>query len=179
MEADWEFEIGPQAPVMDAGWHGLVDLRNYPERIHKIGEIEQAPGLSLALLKLNSPVSPVWTAKCDVWVPETIDPVELDAPLEEATFAQACYIDLLPRESTGWSDPSRLEAFCRRLCAALRIIPTRNCRADLVVRRAEPHAGRETLGITAYLTACGLSEDRASAHLAAALAALADTCCEL
>jgi len=37
MEADWEFEVGPDtaglaAPVIDACWPGFVDLRHNPER---------------------------------------------------------------------------------------------------------------------------------------------------
>ncbi|HWE85227.1 MAG TPA: hypothetical protein VG267_09805 [Terracidiphilus sp.] len=182
MEADWEFEIGPDAPVIDAAWPGLVDLRDHPDRIREIGET-LAAGLAPALLRLNSPASPVWTAKCDMWEPGAVDPDEMDATAGEAAFARACYIDLLPREGSGWSgpslSPSLLEAFCRRLCAALKAIPARNCRVDLVARRAILHAGREALGITAYLTACGSAEDRAAAALAAALAALADSCSRL
>ena len=30
MEADWEFEVGGDAPVIDACWPGFVDLRRIP-----------------------------------------------------------------------------------------------------------------------------------------------------
>jgi hypothetical protein len=30
MEADWEFEVGGDAPVIDALWPGFVDLRLSP-----------------------------------------------------------------------------------------------------------------------------------------------------
>ncbi|HTX75700.1 MAG TPA: hypothetical protein VMD29_05785 [Terracidiphilus sp.] len=179
MEADWEFEIDPQAPIIDAAWQGLVDLRQHPARIHEIDETALTPGLAGALLRLNRPASPVWTAKCDAWVPEAMDPVELDTPAGEAAYAQACYLDLLPSEGIDWSGPATVEVFCRRLTAALQTIPARNCRTDLVVRRAILHGGQETLGITAYLTACGATEEGAVAALAAALAALADSCCGL
>lgn len=183
MEADWQFEIGPGAPIIDAAWLGLVDLRKHPDRIREIDETALAFGLARSLLRLNSPASPVWTAKCDVWVPEAIDPFELDAPPDDAAFARACYIDLLPRQCAGWSAsslrPSLLEEFCRRLCEALKAVPARNCRADLVVRRAVLHAAEETLGVTAYLTACGSAEDRAATALASAMSVLADSCCDL
>ena len=32
MEADWEFEVGGDAPVIEARWPGFVDLRRNPER---------------------------------------------------------------------------------------------------------------------------------------------------
>jgi hypothetical protein len=183
MEAEWEFEIGHGAPVIDAAWSGLVDLRDHPDRVREIGETALALGLARSLLRLNSPASPVWTAKCDVWVPEAIDPLELDALPDEAAFVRACYIDLLPKQCAGWSGPllrpSLLEAFCRRLCAALKAVPARSCRADLVVRRAVLHAAEETLGVTAYLTACGSGEDRAATALASAMSVLADSCCDL
>ena len=28
MEADWEFEVGGEAPVIEASWEGFIDLRN-------------------------------------------------------------------------------------------------------------------------------------------------------
>ncbi len=32
MEADWEFEVGGDAPVIEAHWPGFVDLRQNPEQ---------------------------------------------------------------------------------------------------------------------------------------------------
>jgi hypothetical protein len=175
MQADWEFEIGAGAPVIEACWPGLVDLRQSPERIHEIGETLRVSALAPALLRMNSATSPVWTAKCDVWAPETIDPVELDAPAGDTACALACYIDLLPSHPDEWSSPSGVEAFCRRVCRLLSAVAARCCRADLVVRRAVLFEERQTLGITAYLTACGESEDRATEALSTAVSALADS----
>ena len=54
MEADWEVEIGGDAPVIDAQWPGLVDLRANPERVCEIAEASAFPPLADLLLALNS-----------------------------------------------------------------------------------------------------------------------------
>lgn len=177
MQADWEFEVGPGAPIIDAAWAGLVDLRRNPGGIREIGETALVPSLAPALLRLNSASSPVWTAKCDAWTPEAIDPGELDAPDPQTACALACYIDLLPSDATDWCTPAGMEAFCRHLCGLLRAIPVRCCRADLVVRRAVLSAETEALGITAYLSACGASSSQAASALSAAIDALLDSLC--
>jgi hypothetical protein len=38
MEADWEFEVGGDAPVIEAPWPGFVDLRLHPERAWQLSE---------------------------------------------------------------------------------------------------------------------------------------------
>lgn len=175
MEADWEFEIVPDAPVIDAAWDGLVDLGAAPGRVREIAETVLVPGLADVLVRLNAAASPVRTSKCDVWTPQPVDPDELDAAPAEAPCALACYIDLLSRNPFDWAGPALAEAFGRALCAALRAIPLRCCRADLVVRRALVLPGQETLGITAYLVACATDRSGAESMLAQALAAFADS----
>lgn len=176
MEADWEMELGAGAPVMDARWSGLVDLRAEPGRVHEIAETRALPGLAEVLVRLNAEASPVWTAKCDVWrVEEPVDAYELDAEPDEAAAAAACYVDLLPRAAGQWDEPQEAAAACRMLAERLRAAALRACRADLVVRLAQIAPDVQTLGITAYLTACGADADRALARLAKAAAAFADT----
>jgi hypothetical protein len=179
MRADWEFEIGPDAPVIDAAWPGLVDLRRDPDHICEIGEFALVPALAPALLRLNGASSPVWTSKCDVWTPESFDPDELDAPAGQTACAIACYIDLLPVVPDAWSTVAQVEAFCRSLCARLGSVPARCCRADLVVRRAVLAAEAESLGITAYLAGCGATSGQAASAISAALSALADSLCPM
>jgi hypothetical protein len=53
MEADWEFEVGPDAaglaaPVIDALWPGFVDLRRAPELAWHLPEAAQLPALAEA-----------------------------------------------------------------------------------------------------------------------------------
>jgi hypothetical protein len=152
MEADWEIEIGGDAPVIDADWLGFVDLRVLPARVNAIAETRQQPGLAQALVRLNADDSPVWTCKTDVFVPERVDPDELDAPHDEAAHAVACYIDLLMR-GTAWK-LILAEGACRLWRSRLRKISLQCCRVDLVIRRAHMEGG-DDLGVTAYLTACG------------------------
>ena len=146
MESDWEVEIGGQAPILDACWEGLVDLRRSPQDAALLPEARELPALADALVKLNSPSSPVWTAKCDVWRPPDFDRDELDARPGEAKFAMACYIDLLPRQNQRWPSPEKAVADCRAIGARLRSEPLRCCRADLIVRRAHLMRSGRTWG---------------------------------
>ena len=81
MEADWEFEIGDGAPIIEAAWAGFVDLRRTPERVNELPEVAACPFLAESLVQLNASGSPVWTSKCDFW-PEVeqddFDPDELN-----------------------------------------------------------------------------------------------------
>jgi hypothetical protein len=182
MEADWEFEAGGDAPVIDACWSGLVDLRRAPEQAWNLPETAQFPALAEALARLNVAASPVWTSKCDLWPhleAGEFDPDELDAPPGCSAHAMGCYIDLLPGSGQQWLPPDRAAAWCKRVCVLLRAVPLRCCRADFVIRRAittlnptDPE--RVDLGITAYLTSCGASPAEAARTLEAALAAFAD-----
>lgn len=179
MEADWEVEIGGQAPVIEAQWTGFIDLRLAPQRAWQLPEAARLPVLADTLLRLNSSSSPVWTSKCDVWHPDTFDPDELDAPPGEGNCAIACYIDLLPRAGPNsdqpWADPEHAVAACKSLCTSLRDVALRRCRADLIVRQASIAPGLLDLGITAYFTACGSTPAAAAAALASALAAFVDS----
>jgi hypothetical protein len=180
MEADWEVELGGDAPIIDAFWPGFIDLQKLPNRVSEIAEIRQLPALGKLLLRLNdAQTSPVWTAKCDVWIVEAFDPDELDAPTGSAEHALACYIDLLPRSDQKWNSLESAVADCKARCARLRSVALHCCRADLIVRRAllapdtnTPDANN--LGITVYLTGCGDTPEIAVSSLSAAVCALAD-----
>jgi hypothetical protein len=175
MEADWEIEIAPDAPVIDAAWEGYVDLRQAPVHIVEIREADQLRTLADTLIRLNSPSSPVWTVKCDVWPVDGFDPDELDADPKQAAQALGCYIDLIP---VCAEIPSPLDAivdWCRQLCLRLRSRPLRQSRVDTIVRRALITSDTVRLGITAYVTACGSSAQEAEEVLSSALDVLADS----
>jgi hypothetical protein len=174
MEADWEVEIGNEAPVIEACWQGFVDLRAAPERAIELPETKDFPALADILVRLNAPSSPVWTSKCDLWKPDSFDPDELDATAGAGNYALACYIDLLPHGDRQWPGPAQAVDFCQKLCAILRDVPLRCCRADLVVRRAYLAPDRPELGITAYIIACGPAPADARTALASALLAIAN-----
>ena len=164
MEADWEFEIGGDAPVIEAYWSGFVDLRSEPERASELSECGELPGLADALIKLNAAGSPVWTSKVDVFAPDCIDPDEMGALPAEAGHAIACYIDLLPRGEEVWRLPAGAERSCKQICARLRAVQLGGCRVDIVVRRAIV-GDVDGLAATAYLTACGAEPDEAKTRL--------------
>lgn len=172
MEADWEFEIGGEAEVIDAAWAGFVDLRRAPERAGELEEVVAFPPLGQALVRLNSPASPVWTAKCDFW-PEleagAWDADEMDADPLQAAHGAGCYIDLLPRSHSQWSAPILAERACRALCQQLNAAPLPGCRVDLIVRRAWITPEQQATGVTAYLTACAGTKAAASRQLEACL----------
>ncbi|MGB7987347.1 MAG: hypothetical protein WCF54_19450, partial [Terracidiphilus sp.] len=120
------------------------------------------------------------TAKCDFWPnleADEFDPDELDAPPGCAIHAMGCYIDILPASDGPWTIPEMIEKTCKRWCGLLRAVPLRCCRVDFLVRRAVLSAERLDLGVTVYLTACGVSSAEAAGRLAADLAALTDALC--
>ncbi len=166
MEADWEFEIGGDAPIIEAQWNGFVDLRIEPYRVAELAETRELPGLANALVRLNAMNSPVWTCKTDIFVPDKIDHDEMDATDKDASHFIACYIDLLPRSDERWDSLSKAEQACTELCVRLRDIKLRRCRVDLVVRRAHIGSDAIDLGVTSYLTACGSTESDARSRLA-------------
>jgi hypothetical protein len=181
MEADWEFEVGGEAPAIEAAWPGFVDLRRNPERAWELPEAAELPVLAETLAMLNADGSPVWTSKCDLWPVVDLaefDADELDASPGCAAHVLGCYIDLLPRggqprNGWQWETPEMAAAACKEICGLLHAVPLRCCRVDLVIRRALLAPDAMTLGITAYLTACGPSPAEAKQTLEAALAAFA------
>jgi hypothetical protein len=180
MEADWEVEVGGDAPVIEAQWPGFVDLRRGPERAWYLPEAAQLPALAEALARLNAAASPVWTSKCDFWPhleSDEFEPDELDAPPGCAAHAMGCYIDLLPKSSRQWLFPAMAASACKHVCSRQRAVPLRCCRLDLVIRQAFATPELMGLGITAYLTACGESQAEAATVLQTALAAFADALC--
>jgi len=170
MEADWEFDIGGDAPVIEANWSGFVDLRAHPKRVSELSECRELPALADALVALNATDSPVWTSKTDVFVPERIDPDEIAASTNEATHAAACYIDLLPRGERAWANLETAERVCKQICAELRVIDLSRCRVDVIVRTAVL-AERDDLGATVYVMACGPTEADARSRLGECLEA--------
>ena len=175
MEADWEFEIGGDAPVIDAYWPGFVDLRNDVARAADLIECGQLPALADALVRLNEARSPVWTSKVDLFTPDCIDPYELGSTGDSAGAALACYIDLLPRSDQQWGAPGEVSSDCEWICDRLHALRLSGCRIDLVIRRAFSGSHTQDLGVTAYLTACSKGVGGARARLSECLKAFVDT----
>lgn len=178
MEVDWEVEVGGGAPVIDALWPGFIDLRRSPERLAEIVEAAASPALSGLLRALNGPASPLWTAKCDLWLPENAD-LKIDqlaglgtAAVRAEPLALACYVDILPCDGKVFSQWEQAEALCRSWIALLAAVSLPGAAAELIVRQAL--AGQaEGYGVTAYLSAKAESWPAALALFATALDAFA------
>jgi len=175
MEADWEVEIGPEAPVVDALWGGFVDLKRAPERIGEIEEALRLPALADALLRLNRSKT-IWTAKCDLWTLTECDPDEMDATSDETTHAVACYVDLLPEDGWVFSTLESAEQWARIATAGLRSVRCRCCRVDLVIRTALV-GDVQGFGITAYVAGCGEGSDQSMNSFSAALKTFVEVAC--
>ena len=174
MEADWEVEVGGGAPVIDALWAGFVDLRQQPERIEEIAEAARFPALGGLLERLNSPGSPVWTAKCDLWEPvEPGEAANLTVAEDDLPAALAIYVDLLPSAGAVFLHWQDAEAFCRRWVSQLAHIKMSACTVELVVRQAQAGVS-QGFGVTAYLSAEGHDRFGAAETLSRALGAFAD-----
>src|SRR5882672_9013637 len=104
MEADFAVELGADDETLEFPWSSpdgklrYHDLKRQPELLLNIEEAHGVPELGEFLAALNSPSSPLETAKCDVWFTEQINP-------EEQIFGASCkfgsYVDFL------FSDPGK------------------------------------------------------------------------
>lgn len=156
MEADWAAEVGPDLPVIEADWPGLVDLRSDPEAVERIPEAADYAALRNALLQLNAPESPVRTTKCDVWTltAQEIDPLEFGCAPGSELVGLACYIDLVAIEPALFASFERHEAWARRAVKEMREAAAAAGRVDLVIRAARA-AGGEGFAMTLYAAGCG------------------------
>lgn len=180
MEADWEFEIGGEAPVIEAWWPGFVDLRASPASVVSIPEAVELPVLGNLLIRLNASHSPVWTTKCGLWTSDEADQFdadEFDAPPGGTAHTHGCYVDLLPRGEGKWTSADAIAAACKSWCAGFSGLEQPSCRADLVIRRAFMPPERMHLAVTAYLTGSGFTAGDALAALESVLPRFADVLC--
>jgi hypothetical protein len=183
MEADWSVALTADDPVITVPWAApegdgrgcrFVDLRLDAHVIEEIEEARARPALRSALLLLNSVASPLWTVKCDAWTSSAdegaapFDPYEMDATPGETVFGAGCYIDLLPREPLVLSSFESQERWLRVVTEALRKIPARAARVELVLRRAEVEAV-PGFGVTWFVEGCGLSAHHAGKRWSEAL----------
>jgi hypothetical protein len=158
----------------------LVDLRQHPERLGEVAEAVASPALSGLLLALNGPGSTLWTAKCDLWLPEAVDlTIEQLAGLatvgegDGEQAALACYVDILPRDGMVFPRWEQAEAFSRDWVRRLEAVSLPSVTVDLIVRQAI--AGEtEGFGVTAYLSAEGETWSQVLEVFASALHAFAE-----
>lgn len=170
MEADWSVELTADDPVIVVPWSAasddprkckFVDLRLGAHLVDEIEEARPVPELRAALLLLNSAASPLWTVKCDTWESDTpMDPYEMDAAPEDTAFGAGSYVDLLARDNALQASFDRQERWVRTVTEALRAVPARAARVELVLRRAQVNhvAG---YGVSWFVEGCGATAQRA------------------
>ena len=170
MEADWAAEIGPDLPVIEADWPGLLDLRSDPKAVESIPEAAEYPAVREVLLQLNAPESPARTTKCDVWTlgAEEIDPLEFGWESGAELGGLACYIDVVAMDPEVFASFERHEAWARRAVKEMRDARAGPGRVDLVIRAARA-TGSDGFAMTLYAAGCGPDPHSAEASWAAAL----------
>ena len=174
MEADWSVALGGDDPVIVVPWAAangprFVDLRAGAHLIDEIEEARTSPELRAALLHLNQPNSPFWTAKCDVWTTSVeagdppADPYELDAVPGETDDCAGSYIDLLPRDLSWFASFERHEQWLRAVTRRLRLVQASAARAEVILRPAEVDA-LPGFAVTWVVEGCGPTARDADAH---------------
>ena len=190
MDADYEVELGPEAPALEIPWEdpegrwNYVDLRGEAgaagpdwERnlklVDRIPETRQFPPLRRFLLAVHSPQSPWQTAKCSVWA----EAAEAGNPYH-AAFAHSSYLDLV---LAGESAPLRAELelherLAKELATMLAADESMEAHAEIVVRRCYFHRGAITEDsdagycLTLFLSGYGASAAKAAESLQRAMA---------
>jgi len=181
MQSDWSVACGPDDPTVAVPWAGAeatlryIDLREAPDRIEEIPEAVLYPCIHAALRCWNSPDSPYFTAKCDVWS----YPAELyDAEdLSEFGYAQASYVDLLSRDESTFSQFSIAETLLKALSGLADLVPATAARCEWILRPAYLFSGTESVSgfaMTLYIWGYGDSPEAAAGTWAAAVAALVE-----
>ena len=167
MEADFSIELGREDPVLDFPWTdpdgrlAYFDLKRQPEKLAQVEEGKHFPELAEFLRAVNSAISAVESAKCDVWATE-----ELSA--EEANFGAshkfASYVDLIFSRADHRESFPFHERFAKRLVELLRQTPETPSGVEVCVRRgyyADEGQTREGFYFTVYVNGYGDDEGRA------------------
>jgi hypothetical protein len=183
MEADWTIALAADDPVITVPWaasgDGLrqcrfVDLRQDAHLIDEIQEARANPPLRSALLLLNAPTSPMWTAKCDAWTSSVeegaapFDAYEMGAEPGDTAFGAGSYIDLLARDLSFLAGFEHQEQWIRAVTSVLRSTPAAAARVELVLRRAEAE-GVSGFAVTWFVEGCGSTPHDAAKRWSTAL----------
>ena len=143
---EWSTATAPDDPVLVVPWQApdgstrWVDLREDNFALDEIAEADAYPALLATLRALNSSRSPVFTAKCDVWVMEAEElwatRNDLLLEVEQAEEGIACYLDLLWRDRGIFASRHRTEQVLHRLDRMIEELPGSLAKAEAVVRPA-------------------------------------------
>lgn len=186
MLAEWSAACGADDPVLVVPWSSpdaalhWVDLRDDPDALDAIAEADDHPALLAALRAMNGARSPVFTAKCDVWMMEaeevasTRDNLMLEA--EVATAGVASYIDVLWRERSIFTSRHRMEQMLYRIDRLASELPHSSVCLECTLRPAVVDIDgsvAEGFAVTCYVKAVGVDHAEAQQRWDTALRSVA------
>jgi hypothetical protein len=170
VQADYEIELGPDAPALEVPWRSpdghsrYFDLRARPELLLEISEAADNPELAKFLSTVNSPRSLFQTAKCDCWFSDEIEEAE---QIYEAKWKFASYVDLFFAEPATQIDLESYRTTSSKLAQLLGKAPEISAAAEFMVRRCYFHRtndmdqSEDGFCITFYLSGYGDDEEQA------------------
>jgi hypothetical protein len=175
VQADFAIELGADDETLEIPWAAetgspcYYDLKRHPELLPDLEEAGRVPELGEFLSKVNSPASPLETAKCDAWLSTDINPEE---EIFEGTHKFCSYVDLFfSSEPKRFSLPEH-ENLAKRLIQLLQRAPEIAAAAELLIRRAyftDEKGIRDGFYITFYLFGYGNDEIQSSQRWAIGL----------
>jgi hypothetical protein len=164
VQADFAVELGGDDETLEMPWAAegggprYCDLKRHPELLHNLEEAARVPELGEFLCKVNSPESPLETAKCDAWLSTEMNPEE---EIFGATHKFGSYVDLLLSDVSFRFSFSQHEQLAERLTRLLQRAPEIPSAAEFLVRRCYYHDAEKICDgfyITFYLFGYGNDE---------------------
>lgn len=138
MQADFSVELGRDDPVLELPWSSgdssvrYYDLKKQPALIAQVPEAAAHPELSAFLARINAPVFPLQTAKCDAWHSQEILPEE---EFFGSEYKFVSYIDLAFTGRDHQLSFEKHEEFAQELCKLLKRAPEIRASVEVVIRR--------------------------------------------
>lgn len=175
MDADYSIELGQDDPVLDLPWadpDGNVRYHNVkaePALVAQIPEAVAYPELMEFLRAVNSRLSAVESAKCDVWRADQLDAEEevFGAPNQVGSYVDVAFSDIDSRRSFEFH-----KQFATRLVELLKRTPETLSSMEIFVRRCffdVEEQTQEGLYMTVYVNGYGYDEAQARLNWGIAL----------
>jgi hypothetical protein len=186
VQADFGVELGADDETLEMPWAAeggsprYYDLKSHPELLVNLEEARNVPELGEFFSKVNSPRSPLETAKCDAWDSTEINPEE---EIFEAAHKFGSYVDLVfSNEPKRYSLPEH-EHLVKQLVQLLQRAPEIPAAAEFLIRRCYYYGQEEMPGqqeirdgfyVTFYLFGYGKDEVRSRQNWAVGLKLIAN-----
>jgi hypothetical protein len=175
MDADFSIELGRDDPALDFPWSDAsgklcyYDLKRHPELLAQVEEAARFPELAGFLHTVNSSLSLLESAKCDVWATRELGPEE---EIYGASHKFASYVDLVLSDIDQRLSFPFHELFAKQLVELLRRTPETPSAAEVCVRRCHLRTNgdnQEGFCCALYVTGYGADEPQARQNWGIAL----------